>query len=490
MSDVETSLTGVQNPMAKHDGRHLLSRLPTRRWTRFALAVAVAVAMLLVVRAIVQFRASRWQGSEHTNDIPSSEPLFPPLYPEYHQMELDLPQHNLNLPPPEGKNGKYLWIANHVVALGWGNVLQEQLFNSYLAYKAGRAFVFDNYTWNRDGGVYSGYGGNLIPSKIPLSAMITGPTIGGPFPAGDRAPRSVGREYWEQVCPHPTIINSREIADKLPDKHTAGQLEKAWLEKLATVEDHCVEIERDSPQIFGYWIFGEADRLLDIWPSVQASPIITEFGWSDLVLSAFDNNRHLFAPATFWEKHFSLSDPRASIPGFLVIHLRRGDFEDHCGHLAEWSARWNGFNRFPGFPDKWVVPEGAGDGEHPPTDAALAAYLKACYPNIEQIVEKVEAVKKSDAGRGLENIYIMTNGARDWLVDLKKALKKTGSWNHVATTRDLKLTWDQKHISHAVDMHIGQRAQVFIGNGFSSMTSNIVMLRMARQLPTDSNRFW
>jgi len=274
------------------------------------------------------------------------------------------------------------------------------------------------------------------------------------------------------------------------NKHTAGQLERAWLEKLASIDDRCVEIERDSPQIFGYWIFGEADRVLDIWPSVQSSPIITEFGWSEPVMSAFEDNRHLFAPATFWEKHIGTLDPRASIPGFLVIHLRRGDFQDHCVHLATWAARWNGFNRFPNFPDKWVVPDGAGDGEHPPTDEALAMYMRACYPDINQIVEKVEAVRKTEAGHGLENIYIMTNGDREWLVDLKNALRATGSWNHIATTRDLVLNWEQKHISHAVDMHIGQRAQVFIGNGFSSMTSNIVMLRMARRLSSDSNRFW
>ena len=115
ISDVETSLTGGENPSAKYDGRHLLSRLPTRRWTRFVLAAAVAVALFLIVRIVAQFRANRWQRKQYENDIPSAEPRFPPLFPEYHQRELDLPQHNPNLPLPEGKNGKYLWIANHVV---------------------------------------------------------------------------------------------------------------------------------------------------------------------------------------------------------------------------------------------------------------------------------------------------------------------------------------------------------------------------------------
>ena len=35
-------------------------------------------------------------------------------------------------------------------------------------------FVFDNYTWNPDGPDYSDYNGKLIPSRIPLSAIMSG----------------------------------------------------------------------------------------------------------------------------------------------------------------------------------------------------------------------------------------------------------------------------------------------------------------------------
>jgi hypothetical protein len=40
----------------------------------------------------------------------------------------------------------------------------------YLLY----SYVFDNYTWDRDGPEYSTFNGKLIPSRIPLSAMISG----------------------------------------------------------------------------------------------------------------------------------------------------------------------------------------------------------------------------------------------------------------------------------------------------------------------------
>jgi len=35
-------------------------------------------------------------------------------------------------------------------------------------------FVFDNYTWARDGPEYVEYNGKLIPARIPLSAIISG----------------------------------------------------------------------------------------------------------------------------------------------------------------------------------------------------------------------------------------------------------------------------------------------------------------------------
>lgn len=36
----------------------------------------------------------------------------------------------------------------------------------------------------------------------------------------------------------------------------------------------------------------------------------------------------------------------------MVLHARRGDFEDHCKMLAVWSSDWNGINTFPQFAAK------------------------------------------------------------------------------------------------------------------------------------------
>lgn len=137
------------------------------------------------------------------------------------------------------------------------------------------SFVFDNFTWERDGPEYSNYNGKLIPSRIPLSAMISGkgqkclhallysqichsgPIIGGPFPPGDDAPRAVSKNYFYEVCPNRTIIDSGEVnADiRFDDSVGALQIVNKWVEKLNSIKDPCVEISQKSYQLFEIWYF-------------------------------------------------------------------------------------------------------------------------------------------------------------------------------------------------------------------------------------------
>lgn len=217
--------------------------------------------------------------------------------------------------------------------------------------------------------------------------------------------------------------------------------------------------------IFSTRVFGSR-RILDIWPSLSKSPILTQWAWSPLIRSAFDANIHLFRPTSWLPSFFSApalppSHSDAPFPGLLVLHIRKGDFEDHCHHLANWAAGWNGFNSFPSLPDKFTPPPGGGGGSTTPENRDI--YLKHCIPNVQQIVEKVTEVER--VSEGLKNVYIMTNAPVHWVQDLKTALSKAHKWNHIASSRDLKLSWEQKYVAQTVDMMIGQRAQVLIGNG-------------------------
>ena len=189
------------------------------------------------------------------------------------------------------------------------------------------------------------------------------------------------------------------------------------------------------------------------------------------------------------------------IPGLLVLHVRKGDFENHCANLADWGAMWNGMNRFPQFVDKFEVPPRSDGTEVSPE--TRAHYMKHCLPTIPEIIAKVEEVASSPEGEGLKYIYVMTNGKTEWAEELKVALGNMGvqgpsradsdfdsggadegeqwlspRWEKVATRRDLALDWEQTFVSQAVDMLIGQRAQVLIGNGVSSFMLFLSFLRL------------
>ncbi|OJA20557.1 hypothetical protein AZE42_09786 [Rhizopogon vesiculosus] len=484
----------------------------TRRCTRLLAGLAVLCLFLFFSRHGPNIELE----SDDQSLADQQTHSLPPLYEKYHDYERHLPQHDLSLPFPEGRDAKFFWTPNHVYNSGWGNAMQELLMNAVLAHTTRRALVFDNFTWERDAPDYSTYNGKLIPARIPLSAIISGPMIGAPFPHGDPAPRAVSQEYFKKVCPNTTIIDCMEVNEHLRLNNSVPALEifDRWVEKLNSIEDPCVEIKLDSPQLFEIWLFGSR-RILSMWPILSKSPILSEFSWSPLILQAAAANADLFAPksssfqflpsymnpsgrlpthTTLHDVHPILTPKNLDpVPELLALHIRRGDFADHCLHLGRWSSDFNGFNQFAALPDKWKVPTDITWGNT--TEANLNMYLKACFPSIEQIVEKVQNVLADQrrihgSSNELKRVYIMTNGDVEWLGQLKEALMQVKKWDAIVTSRDLKLSWEAKPVAQSVDMLIGQRARVFIGNGFSSLTSNIVMFRMLMNLPPEDTRFW
>ena len=55
----------------------------------------------------------------------------PPHYKRLRQWETDLPQHNLDLPFPEGRTGRYVLFKNQIIGLGWNNELNEVYVNVF-----------------------------------------------------------------------------------------------------------------------------------------------------------------------------------------------------------------------------------------------------------------------------------------------------------------------------------------------------------------------
>ncbi|KAI0332570.1 hypothetical protein GY45DRAFT_1320769 [Cubamyces sp. BRFM 1775] len=423
---------------------------------------------------------------------PPEPTALPPTYALYHKDRLDLPQHHWENAHPLPSE-KFFFVAGHSRNVGWGNGMQEVLMNTYLAYRAKRSFVFANYTWNDNGSLYSEYNGKKIPSQIPYSVMIRGPSVGDPMPAGVDAPRAVSRTYYEKVCAGQKVVIPRgEVLDSLPSPANlnAQAITDAWLDKLATIDSPCVESKKETDQLYNYLVFGDPRAMLEIWPSFAASPVITHFGWSPLVELGFDTNRELFVSPTHLEPYLSNSpfttnaERYPMIPGLMVVHLRRGDYKEHCVNLANWGSTYLAFNSFPEMLDQFVPPSSG-------TPAEKQEYVRPhCYPTIPEIVARISALRKTRAGAGLKKLYIMSNGDRQWLQELKTALNRDARWDLITSSRDMVLNHEQKYVAQAVDMLVGQRAQLFVGNGFSTLSSNIVTMRMANHFPSDSTRFW
>ena len=213
-------------------------------------------------------------------------------------------------------------------------------------------------------------------------------------------------------------------------------------------------------------LFGNK-RLLSIFPSISQSPIMKQFSWSRLVLSAIEKNAHLVSTALN-------NDEAGVINDLMAIHVRRGDFVDHCNHLAEWSSPFMGWCQNPRLLDSFVIPAGGGVGWT--TDKNRAIYLDRCCPDISAIVDRVATARdmwESSGHETIRRVYIMTNGNADFVDELKDELGKLGGWDSVSSSRDLKLTRAQKYIAQAMDMAVAERAGLFVGNGLSLLPHSI-----------------
>ncbi|KAH9958799.1 hypothetical protein BGW80DRAFT_1465121 [Lactifluus volemus] len=197
--------------------------------------------------------------------------------------------------------------------------------------------------------------------------------------------------------------------------------------------------------------------------SLVTSPILTHISWSPLVTAPLAANAPIIHPALSdsTPSDFVPSSAPTTLSCFLALHIRRGDYLEHCKDIANWSARFMGFNEFPGLPGRFLPPAVHSQGHAPPEE--LARYRAHCFPEIDQIVSRVRDAR------------VRADGRPEWLQELKNALQEDArtqgmdEWEHIGTSRDLRLTREQRHNSQAVDMAIAQRSEIFIGNGSFSV---------------------
>ncbi|KAI5118047.1 hypothetical protein M0805_005895 [Coniferiporia weirii] len=427
-----------------------------------------------------------WANIKYGSVEPS---VLPPNFERFYEIERNYPQHNASLPFPEGENGRYMWVSNQHWGLGWNNIFGPLYMMSHVAYLSNRAYVFEPYTWHKGPEPFVDYNGHLIPSRIPLAALVQGPIAGGNFPPEHPAPRAVSEEWFKKVCPEErrTKVGIKDLNEGLNGATVQAVVEK-YVDKLLNMPEGCVELNGGMEHPFDWQHFGDPN-IETTWPTLRESPVLTEFNWSPLVLAALRTNAAGVAPV------LGEDPPPNNVPDLMAVHIRRGDYDAHCAHLANWSSPYMGWNQIPGVADRFVIPPGGGWGENTPENIAI--YMDHCWPDIERIAARVQESRYQWEARGtdegahpIRRLYILTNGDREWVAKLKSRIMEDGNWDQIYTSRDMQLSLEQKYIAQAVDMAIAQRAAVFIGNGFSSLTANVVLLRRVHDHPLASNHFW
>ncbi|KAG5735191.1 Myosin-1, partial [Termitomyces sp. T112] len=422
----------------------------------------------------------------------SQPKVKPPTYESLRKWEDNLPQHDLDLPFPEGKTGRYVKFSNQIAMLGWNNVLNEVLMNAHLAYASKRAYVFQDYIWKPEYYPWPESQRLQNPPHTPLGALIGGTVVGQPFDDSDNAPRSVSSNYFEKVCPshERRIIYTGDIKPSLAWKQ-GTEIFDHWAKLLLDAPELCIEVqasgEDNFPQTFDLWLWG-SDRVLSLWDSFSTSPTSRLLTTSPIVGAAVKRNEYLFVPRGPRPAYPVSADPYARM---LSMHIRRGDFKGACTHLAYWNSTFYSWNQLPKLPDRFIM-----DPNIPWNSTEyFAAHAERCLPDSDTIIKKArnsrdDYVKASPGRRRtLDIMYLLTNEKGEWMEKLKAALHKDG-WNTIVTSNDLELDSEGVDTNMAIDMEIARKAAVFVGNGWSSFTSNINHRRLVDGKEFISIRFW
>ncbi|KIY64478.1 hypothetical protein CYLTODRAFT_358404 [Cylindrobasidium torrendii FP15055 ss-10] len=453
--------------------------LSLRRRLVFAIIVLGLVALLRNVLFLpaISFTAST---------ILSTHPTAPPSWDWLRKWQSDLPQHNMNAPAPDGQSGRFVRFSNQAQMLGWNNILTDTLLNAHIAHESGRGMVFQDYIWETEH-----YPWKLTktwcsqwPPVTPLNALLYGPVAGGPWEATDPTPRFTHTEFFDIVCPRNErrILLTSEVKDGMNEADGRVVFD-AWVEKLKGIPDRCVEVfgspGESFPQSLDLGVV-TSPRILSLWDSFSKSPVSTLLRPSPIVSAAVERNTFLFNGNGSLPARTSTAST-GPWDRIIAVHLRRGDYEGHCTHLANYGANFYGWNQLPSLPDPLAPPS-------PGVSREDMAYER-CFPDVNTVVRKAHQARDEHSGY-VDVLYILTNEKGKWLDRLIEGLREDG-WATIRTSKELVLeTIEQKEVAMAVDMDIARRAAIFVGNGWSSFTSNIVHRRLVDGKVPESNRFF
>ncbi|WWC91469.1 uncharacterized protein L201_006415 [Kwoniella dendrophila CBS 6074] len=438
-------------------------------------------------------------------------PPFPPNYSIEWRQEATLPQIKGDISVGEGKNGRYVKFDvprgtgfNHQVSrkldaesqwVSTNSTLYDDRLQHHLAVLGNRSLAFEPYV---EDDTYLPFAISRWPwrsARIPLSAYIS--TVISGFEKFYRSPRAVPAQYYRNVCPSykeqlHTIVNDNRpqgdlelVADGQSRIHQIQVL-------LAGSEENCVRIigEPFDDEFF------DSKASLDLYETFVKSPVMKHFTFSPTVLSIINRALPILSPESQPYDIEAISQATSQDvhkttvwKHILAMHLRRGkDWEQVCEEKGRRAAPFVSFNKLPLLPGNENVP--------PPSTMVEATrmglYKAKCLPETLDIIARARRMRKNHPL--LKSIYLLTDlGENDeggWINEIKMWLQSEGWDNVFLGKNDLYNRHQDKELGVAVDMEIARRAGVFVGNGFSTTTSNIVLLRSRDGIHPDLTQFW
>ena len=120
---------------------------------------------------------------------------------------------------------------------------------SYLAYVSNVSFVFEDYTWSHVPLPWTIYDFALRPTRIPLNAIVSGPTAGGPMPDASRR-LAVSAEFYQHHCSGPDATPYVLSSANAPNDADGAIIIDWWQSQLAHIDAQCIEIDSTAHPLF------------------------------------------------------------------------------------------------------------------------------------------------------------------------------------------------------------------------------------------------
>jgi len=327
---------------------------------------------------------------------------------------------------------KYVWFKQ-LQGAGFNNQIQEILLYHHLARLTNRVYVYQPLIWQR------------APrhSPLPLSAFLPSVTNG-----------TVAEALFSEVCP-PSETKHLSL-----DRENDGLWDYAI--NILSSSDRCISIDNH----FINWSFLASPAIHAMWPSFKQY-LSSTFKWSAQILDIAERARP--------------TEP------YMALHLRRGDFMEHCEFLASSQTGFTTWGTLPELEEAVFPPKLELNND--------TSVMEHCYPSLRRILDAIDA--QARANPHVNTLHVLHDGSWDHpsvylqYYKLEAAVKsrqrilkagwRGGPMKTVTHSGTLPLRSGESDWAVAVDVELARKANIFIGNGFSSLSTQIVALRLAQE---------